>query len=140
MTTLPALPTTPPTHRQRSSSPSSSSPYAGAQLTSRNPISLRLWKVIGSTSFDDPSSREALQAVSERYSHAPGAANGDTKRRRYRLQDERPMQVTGQAASTARKHFKRDLEAQLSEGSTRFLEAFGEVDRVGPPVRRGRPC
>ncbi len=84
----------------------------------RNPISLRLWKMIGSTSFDDPSSREALQTVSDYYTQ-------DRKRRRYDLQSE-----GGAAALAARRGFKRDLETQLSQGSTRFLEAFGEVDEV----------
>lgn len=38
--------------------------------TRTNPISLRLWKVISSSSnggFDDPSSHEALEIISERY-------------------------------------------------------------------------
>ena len=96
-------------------------PPPNPPASTRNPISLRLWKVIGSTSFDDASSREALQTVSDHYTR-------DRKRRRYDLQAE-----GGAAAAAARRGFKRDLETQLSEGSTQFLEAFGEVDKVSGP-------
>jgi hypothetical protein len=97
------------------------------QPTARNPISLRLWKVIGSTSFDDPSSREALQTVSDYYTHheTHSAVPDARRRKRYQLQADQ-----GQAAASARRNLKRDLETQLSEGSARFLEAFGEVDKV----------
>lgn len=52
-----------------------------------NPISLRLWKVIASSSnggFDDPASHEALEIISERYCGARKAEAGKAGRQRRR--------------------------------------------------------
>ncbi|KAL7409891.1 oligomeric Golgi complex subunit 6 [Mrakia frigida] len=92
--------------------------------TSRNPISLRLYKVLAS-SFDDPSSREALETVSDFYVggqgsksiHSEGAGAGSLS--------------TGEdgAAERARRFLRRDGEEKLAEGSRKFLAAFGDVDK-----------
>ncbi|WVR03673.1 hypothetical protein IAU60_000668 [Kwoniella sp. DSM 27419] len=93
-----------------------------------NPISLRIYKAIG-TSFDDGSSRQALEIASSFY------APLDKGKGRAEPQDEQedglPKRRTlkGQTAVTARKWLKRDVEATLAGGSQRFLEAFGEVDQ-----------
>lgn len=38
--------------------------------------------------------------------------------------------LKGQSAAMARKHLKRDVERNLAEGSQKFLNAFGQVDKV----------
>ena len=38
--------------------------------------------------------------------------------------------VPGESAARARKNLRRDMENQLAEGSSKFLEALGEVDAV----------
>ncbi|WRT63924.1 uncharacterized protein IL334_000851 [Kwoniella shivajii] len=92
-----------------------------------NPISLRIYKTIG-TSFDDPSSREALELASSFYAPVDkGKGKAETQDE---LEDGLPRRRTlkGQSAATARKWLKRDIEGTLASGSQRFLEAFGEVD------------
>ncbi|WVF66103.1 hypothetical protein IAT40_000842 [Kwoniella sp. CBS 6097] len=124
-----------------------------------NPISLRIYKAIG-TSFDDPSSREALEIASSFY--APGSPSsaslldkGKGKAGSQGVIEEDgegdgdgdgdhgaggqgrdvvlglPQRRTlkGQSAATARKYLKRDVEGTLAGGSQKFLEAFGEVDQ-----------
>ncbi|CAK9785326.1 uncharacterized protein COLE_06649 [Cutaneotrichosporon oleaginosum] len=87
-----------------------------------NPISLRIYKAIG-TSFDDRSSREALEIASSFYS-AKGKGRADDD-------DILPIRRTlkGQSAATARRNLKRDIEARMAGGAQRFLTAFGEVDQ-----------
>lgn len=104
--------------------------------TSRNnPLSLRIYKAIGTT-FDDPASRQALEIASSLYSgkgkareigHADGGdsneavdGEGSSSRRAGK----------GESAALARKWLKRDVESRLATSSQRFLEAFGEVDKV----------
>ena len=130
MSTSSAGPSTPP----RSMSYSSSSPAPAPAPTSRNnPISLRIYKAIG-TSFDDPASRQALDIAATLYSgkgkareleHDDGA-NGaeEADESSYRRAGK------GESAAMARKHLKRDIEGRLASSSQRFLEAFGEVDKV----------
>lgn len=101
-----------------------------APSSRHNPISLRIYKAIG-TSFDNPGSREALEIASSFY--AP-SIKGKEKADAVELDDEAlPERRTlkGQTAAMARKHLKRDVEARLAGGTRKFLEAFGEVDKVG---------
>ncbi|KAJ7462784.1 oligomeric complex COG6 [Mycena galericulata] len=109
---------------------------------SRNPVSLRLYKVLG-TNFDDEATREALQTLSELY------ASGSTLKGKEPLrstdedeaEDERVKPsglvadehltetIPGESAARARKNLRRDMEQKLAEGSHQFLKAFGEVDQ-----------
>jgi len=119
----------------------------GSSSLSWNPISLRLYKVLGAN-FEDPGTKEALETLSAFYtspstSTSPVArqANGEadassdsdedvfsapTERRK----DKTATYTPGDTASRARKSLRRDTEAKLAEGSQRFLKAFGEVDEV----------
>jgi hypothetical protein len=125
-----------------------------------NPISLRIYKALG-TSFDDAGSREALEIASSFYDpsswgiEAKGkgkADHGELRPSRLVDRDELPrrtlrtsagMQGQGpgqtSAAALARRHLKRDVEQKLAGGSQKFLEAFGEVDKVRT-FRRARDC
>ncbi|EJU04626.1 oligomeric complex COG6 [Dacryopinax primogenitus] len=71
-----------------------------------NPLTLRLYKVLGS-SYSDPATYEALTTVSDFYADAS---------------DSRGV------AARARKSLRKDTEDRLAEGSRRFLDAFGEVN------------
>lgn len=105
-----------------------STPAPAPAASRNNPISLRIYKAIG-TNFDDRSSREALELASSFYS-AKGkerAVGGEEE------EEIVPVRRTlkGQSAASARRNLKRDVEARLAGGAERFLEAFGEVDKVG---------
>lgn len=103
--------------------PSASGSATPTPAASRNnPISLRIYKAI-STSFDDRSSREALEIASSFYS-AKGKGRADDD-------DILPIRRTlkGQSAATARRNLKRDVEARMAGGAQRFLAAFGDVDQ-----------
>ncbi|KIY63425.1 oligomeric complex COG6 [Cylindrobasidium torrendii FP15055 ss-10] len=76
-------------------------------LKGRNPVYLRLYKVLG-TNFDDAQTQEALSTLSDLYT-----TNGDDG---------------AEAAARARKHLRKDLEQKLADGSRQFLVAFGELD------------
>ncbi|VDB94980.1 unnamed protein product [Peniophora sp. CBMAI 1063] len=118
--------------RQSTSSP--------APLT-RNPVALRLYKVLGST-FDDNASREALLTLSELYTtpSKPGATsdvngngaegvvvgNGSGGAGALAFLDGPPP---GESAALARRNLRRDVETKLSDGAQKFLKAFGAVDR-----------
>ena len=121
---------------------------------SRNPITLRLRKILGST-FTDPATTDALQTLSSLYS-APSAAtvaalslghiqnpeqnaNGDDDDSWSDLDSEGTApeggvsghaNVSNETAVSARKNLHKDLENKLAEGSQHFLKAFGEVDQV----------
>lgn len=100
-----------------------------------NPISLRIYKAIG-TSFDDRSSREALEIASNFYSStSKGKGRADSPPEDG--EDVMPIRRTlrGQSAATARRNLKRDVEARMAGGAQRFLEAFGEVDQVSYPFK-----
>jgi conserved oligomeric Golgi complex subunit 6 len=122
----------------RSSQTASPSPLA------RNPISLRLYKVLGA-SFDDEATREALSTLSELYAPSGSPALHPTAKQ----DDTGPCEVDeaeverirdvpgflqgaapGDTAAKARKHLRRDIESKLEEGSLRLLAAFGSVDQV----------
>jgi conserved oligomeric Golgi complex subunit 6 len=110
----------------------------------RNPISLRLYKVLGA-SFDDEATREALSTLSELYSPSGSPALHPTEKQ----DDTGPCEVDeadverirdvpgflqgaapGDTAAKARKHLRRDIESKLEEGSLKLLAAFGSVDQV----------
>lgn len=104
-----------------------------------NPISLRIYKALGTT-FDDAATREALDIAAGFYT-APskdqqglgegaigkGGVNGDDSADRITFQ----RTLKGSPAAIARRCLKRDVERELAESSRRFLEAFGNVDQVG---------
>lgn len=104
----------------------------------RNPVSLRLYKVLGSN-YEDDATREALRTLSELY-----VVPGPSKIRDYPSTEVQEMDdfeenpsvhtaiesVPGESAARARRNLRRDMENQLTEGSKQFLKAFGEVDQV----------
>jgi conserved oligomeric Golgi complex subunit 6 len=98
-----------------------------SRQSTRNPISLRLYKVLA-TNYDDPSTREALLSVSKFYSiqDSDNASGVPTKH--------------GELAARARKNLRRDLESRLAAGSRQFLDAFKTVDEVGRPQLADAPC
>lgn len=113
---------------------------------SRNPVSLRLYKVLG-TNFDHEATREALQTLSELYATSATTVKGKEIARSAEddeLDEElvRPTGIVaeellteaipGESAARARKNLRRDMEKKLAEGSHQFLKAFSEVDQVRP--------
>jgi hypothetical protein len=108
----------------RSSTINISAPTAPSR---NNPISLRIYKALGTT-FDDPSSREALEIAASFYAPRDDTlANGDEVDG---WGDQPRRTLKGQSAMMARRYLKRDVEMKLAESSQRFLDAFGEVDKV----------
>ena len=132
-------------------------PNGNAQTTRNNPIALRLYKITSRATLDQPT-QEALQILSERYCQAPNPQNGpeagpsrtngywlanredDEKETRAneeanRRRERRAMRsllrdADPDAATRARKNFKKDVEGELAKGSMKFLTAFGKVDEV----------
>ncbi|KAJ7630510.1 oligomeric Golgi complex subunit 6 [Roridomyces roridus] len=98
----------------------------------RNPVSLRLYKVLG-TNFDDEATREALQTLSELYatSRVTGKPRDDDEAEQDLAGVEELLteSVPGESAARARRNLRRDMERKLAEGSHQFLKAFGEVDQ-----------
>ena len=106
----------------------------------RNPVSLRLYKVL-STNYEDEDTRQALGTLSDLYATPKGK---DTLAVVEELDDEvlndsvdassapttLAESVPGESAAKARKYLRRDMENRLTEGSRKFLEALGEVDSV----------
>lgn len=112
-----------------SAGPAQSGSSTPSPTASRNnPISLRIYKAIG-TSFDDRSSREALEIASSFYSSSKGKARASEPEDDGEVMPIRRT-LRGQSAATARRNLKRDVEARMAGGAQRFLEAFGEVDQV----------
>ena len=114
--------------------------------SSRNPVTLRLRKILGTT-FTDPVTTEALQTLSRLYStpalsHIQSPehnANDDDDDSWSDLDSEGTasrdgvsghLDVANETAARVRKSLQRDLENKLAEGSQHFLKAFGEVDQV----------
>ncbi|KAF9450271.1 COG6-domain-containing protein [Macrolepiota fuliginosa MF-IS2] len=110
----------------------------------RNPVALRLYKVL-STNFEDTATREALQTLSDLYS-PPLAKGKEPVKPVDELSDDEDTEdiasdagaslgqtsielVPGEIAARARKHLRRDMEKKLAEGSRQFLKALGEVDQ-----------
>ncbi|GLB45160.1 putative conserved oligomeric complex COG6 [Lyophyllum shimeji] len=130
-------------------SPSTSSTSISADRKppsqSRNPISVRLYKVLGSN-FDDDATKEALQTLSELYV-TPASLRSNDKPKTHVPQDGEdddaaqdksndasvatvPAEtVPGESAARARRNLRRDVESKLAHGSEQFLKAFGEVDQ-----------
>ncbi|KAH7924764.1 oligomeric complex COG6 [Leucogyrophana mollusca] len=117
---------------------STQSPSPGpvsVQVQTRNPISLRLRKILG-TNFTDQATTEALRTLSHLYgtnhpSDQPSpVTNSDTESD---SESETLVDLTvdfsSETASRARKNLRRDLENTLAEGSRQFLQAFSEVDQ-----------
>ncbi|KAI0029221.1 oligomeric complex COG6 [Vararia minispora EC-137] len=106
----------------------------------RNPVALRVYKILG-TAFDDEASKEALLTLTQLYSSPTTSAKGkEVQRNTDDVQGERQAVATGalafldsappgDTAARARKNLRRDIETKLGEGSQKFLKAFGEVDQ-----------
>jgi conserved oligomeric Golgi complex subunit 6 len=135
---MPSAPSVAAVEIGRRSQTASPSPLA------RNPVSLRLYKVLGAT-FEDEATREALGTLSDLYapSGTPvvvSAAKEDTKvlDAVNEVDAESVKDVPsflrgappGDTAAKARKHLRRDIESKMEEGSLRFLSAFAMVDQV----------
>ncbi|KAF9042684.1 oligomeric complex COG6 [Rhodocollybia butyracea] len=149
-----------PTFSHANSSSSLSSerrPSGSLAPQSRNPVSSRLYKVLG-TNYDDESTREALQTISELYAsgNLSNLSSNDSNLKNKELyngtnglfsgddeddieEDEKYVQSSpgtsefkentpGEAAMKARKNLKRDMELKLAEGSRHFLKVLSEVD------------
>jgi hypothetical protein len=110
----------------------------------RNPVSLRLYKVLGAT-FEDEATKEALSTLSNLYSLSESSAVISAAKEDVVAPDgvdEVDMDSAkdvpsflrgappGDTAAKARKHLRRDIERKMEEGSLRFLAAFGVVDQV----------
>lgn len=106
----------------------------------RNPVSLRLYKVLG-TNFNDEATQEALRTLSDLYATPVSVKGKEVKRDVEDFEDEDedamvkdtvsfPEIIPGESAARARKNLRRDMENKLAEGSYQFLRIFGEVDQV----------
>ena len=121
--------------------------------SSRNPITLRLRKILGTT-FTDPATTEALQTLSHLYSTPPtsGVAASHVQSPEHDTNDDDNSSdldsegtaprdgepgyadIPNDTAARVRKNLQRDLENKLAEGSQHFLKAFREVDQVCQPI------
>jgi hypothetical protein len=135
---MPSAPSAAAVEIVRRSQTASPSPLA------RNPVSLRLYKVLGAT-FEDEATREALSTLSDLYAPSGSpAVVSNAKEDTIVLDgvDEVDMESVkdvpsflrgappGDTAAKARKHLRRDIESKMEEGSLRFLAAFSVVDQV----------
>lgn len=101
-----------------------------------NPVSLRLYNVLGTT-FDDDATTDALQTLSELYA-TPAVNSKDISNDVLDDEDDGSVHqsallqetVPSESAARARKNLRRDMENKLTEGSRQFLKAFAEVDQV----------
>jgi hypothetical protein len=123
-------------------------------------VSLRLYKVLSTNFDDEetrealstlsdlyatpsPSSppTTSTKAKSSELQHTVTVSVGDDRDEELHDVDMAPRAVTpapavlvevvpGESAARARKNLRRDMENQLAEGSSKFLEALGEVDAV----------
>ncbi|KAI0929236.1 hypothetical protein AcW1_006229 [Taiwanofungus camphoratus] len=133
-------------------SPSRSKQSNNLSQQPQNPISLRLYKVLGAN-FEDEAIQEALFTLSELYAppiSVTASAKGkevkrdlddgeqedqevlDTVKSQTKSQVNGPLVgevVPGDIAARARKNLRRDVESKLAESSRKFLQAFGEVDK-----------
>lgn len=105
--------------------------------SSKNPIALRLYKVLG-TNYDDPAIRESLLALSKFYQTAPGLASEaisepDSTGTGFddALERQKPViEANSESVALVRKNLKHDLQTRLEAGSHKFLKAFEVVDQV----------
>ena len=114
---------------------------AQRQASARNPISLRLYKILG-TRCDDPATREALQTVYDLYRSPDdsrlllnkGKVSSTESGEPTEDQDPPPsvpLRLAGAGfAARARKHLRHDAELKLAQESRAFLNAFQNVDQV----------
>lgn len=134
-------------------SPSRSKQSNSLSQQPQNPISLRLYKVLGAN-FEDEAIQEALFTLSELYA-PPISVTASTKGKEVKRdlddgeqEDQEVLDtvksqtksqvngslvgevVPGDIAARARKNLRRDVESKLAESSRKFLQAFGEVDKV----------
>lgn len=116
---------------------------------SRNPISLRLYKVL-STNFDDQATREALGTLSEAYASGNLSKGKEAQTTTAVLEDGdlehfedgrqgdgvlvEEEEVPGELAARARKSMRKGMENKLMEGSQHFVKALMEVDEVCFPM------
>lgn len=127
---------------------------AGTPTATRNPLFLRIYKVLGAN-FDDPSTREAFETLVEyyppetepnvaaKYDVSKGVPDVDSSSD---AEDEcdpwaikwpvkvQPLTAVGPGVNTtaarARQNLQRDVEGRLADGGKKFLEAFAEVDKA----------
>ncbi|TDL27340.1 oligomeric complex COG6 [Rickenella mellea] len=117
-----------------SSSLSTTSLGAKSNAAPRNPVSLRLYKVL-STTYDDAATRDALTTLSEFYQQSTAFGAKDSPKGEdesdataHRTEGEDAVAASGTAAR-ARKSLRRDAESKVAQGSQKFLKAFKEVDK-----------
>jgi conserved oligomeric Golgi complex subunit 6 len=135
---MPSAPSAAAVETVRRSQTASPSPLA------RNPVSLRLYKVLGAT-FEDEATREALSTLSDLYTPSGSTVIVSSAKEDSIVLDgvddvdlESIKNVPnflrgappGDTAAKARKHLRRDIESKMEEGSLRFLAAFSVVDQV----------
>ncbi|KAF9014960.1 oligomeric Golgi complex subunit 6 [Cyathus striatus] len=128
---------------QRPSATNATAPKLSGSVSGRNPISLRLYKVL-STNFDDESTKEALWTLSDLYQSASSTSNHDPQtipnviedgedlkdvKEKYSLSSAPKESFSGESAVRARKNLRRDMEVKLAAGSRQFLDALGNVDK-----------
>jgi hypothetical protein len=132
------------------------------QQPQRNPISLRLYKILG-TKYSDSATIEALRTLSDLY-YTPVQTLGKAKEKEKDPDDldegedldcaedadlaspTKPAKsdqtfrenVPGETAMRARKNLQRDMELKLAEGSQQFLGALEEVVQVCVSTRSTR--
>ncbi|KAH0586671.1 Conserved oligomeric Golgi complex subunit 6 [Termitomyces sp. J132] len=109
----------------------------------KNPVSVRLYKVL-SSNFDDNATKEALKTLSDLYvtlkaeehneksslsSHEDVENEGHEDMIRQPAVVALDEAVPGESAAQARRHMRKDMENKLRQGSEQFLEAFGDVDQ-----------
>jgi hypothetical protein len=123
----------------------------------RNPLSLRIYKVLGAN-FDDPSTREAFETLAEYYppekslssasklesskavpgveSDSDAEDDADPWAVKWPARDKAASSVApeiGTTAARARQSLQRDVEGILADEGQKFLRAFAEVDKVCSP-------
>lgn len=141
-----------PSASARSESSQSDSRRVVSTTQSRNPVSQRLSKVLG-TNFDNEDTRQALRTLSDLYAIPRGKEvhvvvdDGDDELGQESTETPLPAptmvlveSVPGESAARARKNLRRDMETQLAEGSRKFLQALGEVDAVRMILTSSRVC
>lgn len=111
---------------------------------SRNPVALRLYKVLN-TNFDNEETRQALQTLSDIYASPKGKSEvldvaavtddiedviGSENTHVSTMRTMLVENVPGELAARARKNLRKDIENTLVDTSKNFLVALGEVDLV----------
>ncbi len=100
----------------------------------RNPVSLRLYKIIG-TNHDDNATRKALDILSELYQ----APDPDSKAKTHSpysgaVKEQATYHPTtslhDSTVAKARRNLKRDVESRATRDSREFLRVFKQVNNV----------